>query len=149
MQNHKQIGISMIEVLIAILVISFGILAITMIINNSLKSGHGAATRTQATWLAQEIIDRMRANRTVAEANPSPYAISSCANTVTSPSTIAAADLRSWCTAVTKLPSGTANITYDLANNKFTVEIQWNEASRRASTTQVANSGRLIVSTRL
>lgn len=52
----------MLEVLVAILVISFGLLGLAGLQVTSLKSTHSANMRTLATQHAQDIADRMRAN---------------------------------------------------------------------------------------
>lgn len=58
-----QHGFNLFEVLIALLVLSFGLLGMAALQNFSLKSTHQSFQRTQATLGISEIIDRMRANR--------------------------------------------------------------------------------------
>ncbi len=59
-------GFSLIEVLIAILVIAFGLLGFALLQTMSLRFAQGANQRTQATNLAYDLLDQMRANRLVA-----------------------------------------------------------------------------------
>jgi type IV pilus assembly protein PilV len=59
-------GISLIEMLIALLVLSFGLLGVAGLQAHSLKNNQSAYLRTQANILAYEITDRMRANRNAA-----------------------------------------------------------------------------------
>src|SRR5579863_5743578 len=68
--RHKTIaGFSLIEVLIALVILSIGLLGIAAMVSESLKSKESSYYRTQALDLASEIVDRMRANRVGALAN--------------------------------------------------------------------------------
>jgi len=55
-------GVSMIEVLVAMLVVSFGVLAMSGLLTNSTRYGKTTEFRAIATLLANDIADRMRAN---------------------------------------------------------------------------------------
>lgn len=57
-------GFSLIEVLIALLVLSIGLLGLAALQTTSLQFNTGSLLRTQATFLAYDILDRMRANPT-------------------------------------------------------------------------------------
>lgn len=142
-------GYSLLEALVTLLVVSFGLLGIAALIANSLKLNQSAFQRTQATWLANEIIDRMRANRVTAEVASSPYNLLITADSPTA-STVPATDLREWRTALNaSLPSGTGSVSYSSATGVVTVVVQWDDISRLASEARVANSGRVTVETRL
>lgn len=58
-----QKGASLLEVLIAILVISIGMLGVAALQATSLKNNQSSLERTSAVILTYSIIDRMRANR--------------------------------------------------------------------------------------
>jgi len=64
---RKDRGFSMLEVLVTMVIIAFGLLGVAGIIANGLKSNLSSYGRSQASWLANDIIDRMRANRATAE----------------------------------------------------------------------------------
>src|SRR5882724_11312914 len=59
-------GFTLVEALVALVVLSIGLLGIAGLQITSLKANHGSATRTQAVYLAYDIIDRMRANQKAA-----------------------------------------------------------------------------------
>lgn len=59
---HRQTGFSMIEVLISLLVLSIGLLGLAFLQGQGMKYNTDAYLRTQATILAYDIVDRMRAN---------------------------------------------------------------------------------------
>ena len=59
-------GFTLIEALVALLVLSIGLLGIASLQLTSLRFNQSASTRSQATLLAYDIIDRMRVNPQVA-----------------------------------------------------------------------------------
>jgi type IV pilus assembly protein PilV len=63
MKIHRQTGFTLIEVLIAVLILGIGLLGLAGLQVNSMRNNHQAYLRSQATLLAQEMIDRMRTNR--------------------------------------------------------------------------------------
>lgn len=60
--HNRHRGFSLIEVLVALLVLSIGLLGLAALQTFSLQYNTGSYYRTQATFLAYEIIDRMRVN---------------------------------------------------------------------------------------
>ena len=59
----RQSGFSMIEVLIALLVLAFGLLGLALMQTLNLRYTKSAQQRTQAVNLGSELLDTMRANR--------------------------------------------------------------------------------------
>lgn len=57
-----QLGVSMIEILVALLIVSIGVLGYAGLQLRALNSTEDAHYRTQATALAQDVIERMAAN---------------------------------------------------------------------------------------
>lgn len=62
MSKVTQQGITLIEVLVTMFVMSVGLLGLAGLQANSVKDGLDNAKRSQVTWLATEIIERVRAN---------------------------------------------------------------------------------------
>ena len=62
-QPQSSYGFSMVEVLVALVVLSVGMLGIAGLYVITLRSGSGAISRLQAVNLATDIGDRIRANR--------------------------------------------------------------------------------------
>ena len=60
--NAASKGFTLLEVLIALLVFSLGLLGMAGMLSLSVKTTHVAYQRTQASFLAQAMADRMRAN---------------------------------------------------------------------------------------
>ena len=59
---RKTAGFSMIEVLVAVLVMGIGVLGITGLQMISLQNNRGALLRSEAVMLAYDMLDRIRAN---------------------------------------------------------------------------------------
>ncbi len=64
MRHPGQAGFTMVEVLVALVVLAIGLLGIAALLLNSLQSGRTAVYRTQAVNLAADLADRIRMNRT-------------------------------------------------------------------------------------
>jgi type IV pilus assembly protein PilV len=60
--NRRQSGFSMIELLVAVLVMGIGVLGITGLQMVSLQNNRGALLRAEAVMLAYDMMDRIRAN---------------------------------------------------------------------------------------
>ncbi len=61
-QKSRQTGFSLLEVLIAIVITSIGLLGLAGMQATGLRNNHSAYHRSQATVLAYDIADRMRSN---------------------------------------------------------------------------------------
>ena len=115
----KQQGSTLIEVLIALLVLSFGMMGMAGVQSVSLRGNQAAYFRTQATTLSMDIVERMRANLTGVGAgaynNVTGAATASCFTTAGCTSTqMAAQDMSDWLAQVTALlPEGTAVVCLD------------------------------------
>ncbi len=70
MQRHRsgQRGMTLIEVLVAMIVLSFGMISFAGLQAVSIKQGKMAQYRTVASQLASDYVDRMRANSALAAA---------------------------------------------------------------------------------
>lgn len=121
--RHSLSGFTLLEVLVAILVLSIGLLGLAGLMASSLKNSHSAYQRSQATWLAYDALDRMRANRAVALAGGYNLALGASPGG----SGLAAADLSEWDTALTNtLPAGDGSITL-AAGGVVKIIVQWND----------------------
>lgn len=135
--NHAQ-GFTFIEVLIALVVLSIGLLGLAGLQTLGLRANHSAYLRTQATLLAYDMADRMRTNLDEVHAAGGTYnSVSASAasgtppscNAVGSPCTasqIATKDVYQWRTDLGNLlPSGRGKITGD--GTTYTITIMWDD----------------------
>jgi len=95
-----QRGVGLIEVLIAVLVLSIGLLGIALAQTYSLSANNGAMSRTTAVAASYSIIDAMRINRARAMAGDyntsgDPIQASDCPDA--DGSTLVSTQLSTWC----------------------------------------------------
>ncbi len=138
-EYRKNDGYSLIEVLVALVVTALGVLGLVGAHLNAMKFNATADARSQATFLAYDIADRMRANRRAALAGDYDMTLGDAAP---SGSAVHDIDRRSWLNALaTRLTDGDGAIAR--SNNTFTITVQWDE-SRVASTRQADLDGNHI-----
>ena len=131
-------GFTLLEILVAMLVVALGILGVVATNVASIKMQADSANRALAGLYAQDILDRMRANKKQALGTggaPGPLYNRSMGQSPPTPplTTLASKDLSSWFTNLQRgLPAGDAAITVTSAGN-VTVTIQWNERENRGS----------------
>lgn len=105
-KRSSQAGFSLIEALIAALVLGIGLLGIAGMTAAGLRSTDSANLRTQATILAEDILERMRANRAAAIAGDYDVAdldrVPECAEG----SPLSACDLSSWMRSLERIFHG-------------------------------------------
>jgi type IV pilus assembly protein PilV len=87
-------GFTLLEVLIALLVMSIGLLGIGKMMMMSARANDSAYMRSQATALAYTILDAMRANRTYALTPPYYDAVAPASQTCAQTTTGCTADLQ-------------------------------------------------------
>lgn len=93
---HRQAGLSLLEVLIATVVLSAGLLGLAGLQIAGMKTTHNSYQMQQATWIVYDLLERMRANKQAAENDA--YAVDSssvdyCAANATPPTAMAAYDI--------------------------------------------------------
>ncbi len=127
--SSPQRGATLIEVLVAMLILSVGLLGLAGMQMTALKSNQSAYYRSQATVLAYDIIDRMRANRT--EALNGVYDIAlqnqTCDPDIAPNGTLAKRDVAEWLNSLSCLLSADAQGSVVRNDRVFTVSIEWND----------------------
>jgi len=158
---RQNAGFSLIEVLIALVILSVGLLGIAAMVSVSMKSRSSSYLRTQALALGSAILDRMRANHataiaggyniTVDTSTPFSGAYQSCngSGATCTPAPIATMDLYDWNQdLVNLLGYGQAsNVSYYISTlpvGQFTqvqVIISWNDTTANEAVAGATNSG--------
>ena len=134
-------GFTLIEILVAILVLSIGLLGLAGLQATGLQSNHSGYLRSQATIFAYEMADRLRANRSTAISGSYDISLTDSAPSGTSIQDIDRAD---WLGRLaTVLPSGdgavgcaTTTATNGETTCLCTITIQWNDTRKTGESQQ-------------
>jgi len=156
---NYQRGTSLIEVLVATVVISVGLIGLAGLQTLSMKSNHSAYLRTQATLLAYDMLDRMRANLVSAQGgqyttafSTAPTGTVNCESSSCSSASLATYDVNQWkcslgnwdaintCSTTLSLsgilPGGDGSVVQ--AGSVHTVSVRWNDRDGTQTTFQVS-----------
>ncbi len=120
----KQTGVTLIEVLITVVLVSIGLLGLAGLQVMTVQNTNSAAERFEATTLARDILERMRANRQ--EARNGLYNLAM--GDAPGGAGMVGDDLNEWMNAVNVLPTGDGAIDVDAAGI-VTIQVQWTDAS--------------------
>lgn len=120
----KARGFTLVEALVALLALSIGLLGIAALQMTGLRANLSAAWRSQATYLAYDILDRMRANRTSVASYATGF------GPLPTPGGVAEDDLIAWRANLSStLPNGTGSVTVGGATGlTVTVQISWSDS---------------------
>ncbi|HEX7046690.1 MAG TPA: type IV pilus modification protein PilV [Gammaproteobacteria bacterium] len=149
--SRSRSGYSLIEVMIALLILSIGMLGVGGMVLGASKDTRGAFYRTKAVALAWDMAERIRANRTAGIA----YAVdqtgdgtdNSCSASSTNATplactveSLAAHDIFEWKTALVDkergLPQGMGSIEFNNATSPptYTITVNWSDGIVEADT---------------
>ncbi|MGJ8663781.1 MAG: type IV pilus modification protein PilV [Marinicella sp.] len=114
--KKKEEGFTLIEVLVAVLIFSFGLLGIAGMMTISVRNNHNGYLRSQANFLAENMMDRMRANPVALwgdlyNGNASPGSDTCPLGTACDYTELAAFDRQQWAQSLAvSLPNGQGNV---------------------------------------
>ena len=143
-----QIGSSLVEVLVAMLIMAVGLLGLASLQVISIKNINNSQFRSLATTYAYDMVERMRSNPGGVSSNAynaidgsetEPSCTSSCSNAV-----IAQSDAYQWNSLISQavnvggLPNGLGTVTGD--GSSFVITISWDEQDRDSSGGLVNNT---------
>lgn len=128
-------GIGLVEVLIAVLILAIGLLGLASMQTNGMRMTNGSMSRSQAVFLANDIVERARANRD----NRADYVLAPDADgnvgdceldlAYDDTQTVALNDMAEWLNSLAcLLPDADASIAFVSATNRMTVTVDWNRS---------------------
>jgi type IV pilus assembly protein PilV len=135
-----QRGATMIEVLVAVVVLAIGLLGMALLQMTSVQSNHSAYYRSQASVLASDLADRMRANRTAALGSAYEFSFPASSSSHSVSGTQAQKDKAEWLNALAQaLPEGTGQVEKN--GSLVTISIRWSDNRGRIKATDDAGTG--------
>ena len=131
-RQNRQSGMGMIESLIAVLIISIGLLGIAALQITSLQQSSSANWHSQAVWYNYEMTDRINANRSgfasYAGIDTSDSFSQDCQASACTPADLADADAQEWQTLVRRLPNGRGFVT-ETVPGLLTISVMWDDGA--------------------
>ncbi|MFW6236687.1 MAG: type IV pilus modification protein PilV [Desulfovibrionales bacterium] len=136
--HHAEQGYTLLEILISLMILALGLLGLAGLQMQGVRDNHSSLLRSQATFLAADILDRMQANR--AQALDGEYDVD--LGDAPSSSGIIQTDLVQWRSAIaTALPQGDGSIEVD--DGTATIVIRWQDVSAEGNATLFRTDTRL------
>jgi type IV pilus assembly protein PilV len=131
LKGHCSRGFTLVEAMVALIVLSIGLLGIAALYVETLRAGRTSLYRTEAVNLATDLADKMRSNRVPANA----YACGNPCNAASGGNAIAITDLTGWVAAIgAQLPGGAGAVTYTAATattpNVYVIQVGWAEVGQ-------------------
>jgi len=143
---RPQLGFTLIETMVALLVISVGMIGVAALHGQALASSGIALRRSVAIGFASDIADRVRVNRGAGVAYQAAAADNNCDDPTggggvdCTPAQMAAHDLFVWRAQIAQnLPGGTGAVAVNTATNPttYTVTVSWAEPTQALPVTFV------------
>ena len=119
--NHRQRGVSMVEVLISMMVIAMGLLGISGLMVSSINNAITTDVSSRATEAAHSIMDSIRGNTVFAGQFNTDYGLDTTTLSGTNPIDI---DRKLWLQAIRALPGTDGKINYDSLSDITSIEVR-------------------------
>ena len=122
--SRRQIGMTLIEVLVAVLILAIGLLGAAVIQLNALKYTDSSRMTSQASFIAYDMLDRIRANSAVdyswGRAEPAPASIASAS--------VRDLDLHDFEANILGFAGASAKGSVSVSAGEVTVSISWDDS---------------------
>lgn len=143
-KRGDQRGVSLIEVLVTMVVVSLGLLGLAALQMLGLKAAESSHYRASAAFFAQDMVNRLRANAAAARAGNYNLAMTAAPPTTTT--NIQDLDRKEWFEAMGRvLPAADGAIAVN--GNFVTVTVEWDD--RRGDRATAATKGTFVLETDL
>lgn len=138
-QLTSQKGMSLIEAMVALVVISVGLLGIAALQIVALQQNSSSQWHSQAVWFSYEMSDRITANKSVFNDYDGIDTLESyaqdCQAGPCTANQMITADAQDWKRRIETLPSGQGLIESS-ANNELVIKVMWDDEGTGASGTE-------------
>lgn len=130
----RSLGFTLVESMVALLVLSIGMLGIAALYVETLQASRTALVRTQAVTLASDLGDRIRANRTPANA----YACGDPCAPTNGGNAQAVDDLTAWLDSIAnQLPGGVGQVAFTAGTpttpSAYVITVSWTEVGQASA----------------
>lgn len=151
-------GFSLIEVLISLSILAAGLLGMTALQNEALQFNQAAFTDSQAQFLINDMVERIRSNRSnntyaIGFTETTPTASVNCAATTCTSNQMAIWDIAQWRAMVeatvaddgiTYLPSGESQILFNTTTQAYIISVRYDWSQLGES--ELNNDGKRTIS---
>ncbi|MHB1895531.1 MAG: type IV pilus modification protein PilV [Metallibacterium sp.] len=153
MLKHSSSGFTLLEVLVAVVIVSLGMLGVAALLVTVHKADTSSYIQQQAVQTTYDMLDRMRANLQGTQAGNyigtytgTPASPPACQGTgnICTPQQMAAFDTSQWTSSLDELPSGSGTIASAASTNgtvSVTVSVSWSDAPGVQAIEQFKKSG--------
>lgn len=126
--QRRQRGVGIIEILVAVLVLSIGLLGLAGLQMRTLRNNQSALERGVAVMETHAIADAMRADRATATTTPYAYNIALDDDSPTGGATFVLQVLQRWRNSLTSMLGDEATGSVDCDGADCTITIRWNDS---------------------
>ena len=127
---NRQRGVSLVESMIALLVISIGLLGIAALQITSMKQNNSALHHSQAVWIGYNIADRIRSNfgqfANYAGIDTNIGYSQDCSTGACTAAQMILSDAADWAAEIQNLPSGRGTIDSPIAS-QLRIRVMWDD----------------------
>jgi type IV pilus assembly protein PilV len=127
-------GVTMIEVLVAVVVLAFGLLGIATMQMSALRNSQSSMDRSQATVQSYAILDAMRANLAVARIGG--YDLTPMTCSAPAPGTLAQNDLSAWMTSLKQSMGESACAQIVCGSVECAITVQWDDSRSKGGSSE-------------
>lgn len=129
-QLKKQRGMTLLEILVAVLVLSIGMLGVAGLQTSNMRNAQSAHQRTMAVMLASGMAERIRANRALALTGA--FKLSKTCTPITTAGSIQQLEHKNWIseiqTGINSASTTCGEVSYDSGTRTYTITVHWDDS---------------------
>lgn len=133
--HSPDLGFSLIEVLISVLVLALGMLGVAAMQATALRNSQSALERSQGVIQTYSIVDSMRANRSAAAINEYNLVNWTCA--VPDETSLATQDLAAWINGLKNTLGQNACARINCVSGNCLIEVRWDDSRGSGDTAEL------------